>query len=78
MDYVFALAHDFGGQAEAKLAGSSPLRFSVETRRGRGSNFNNIVDYVLYAEVAELVDATDLKFVGLSARAGSIPALGTK
>ena len=30
------------------------------------------------AGVAELVDATDLKSVGASLRAGSIPALGTK
>ena len=30
------------------------------------------------AGVAELVDATDLKSVGLTAREGSIPSLGTK
>ena len=32
----------------------------------------------LYADMAELVDATDLKSVGTCSRAGSIPAFRTK
>ena len=36
-------------------------------------------EFPIFAGVVELVDTTDLKSVGhLNARAGSIPALGTK
>lgn len=46
--------------------GSNPITRSILT-----SN-------LFIAEVAELVDATDLKSVGLLARVGSTPAFGTK
>ena len=39
--------------------------------------FKQRTNYQLYADMAELVDATDLKSVGACPRAGSIPAFRT-
>ena len=70
------------GACKALISGSNPDAASIQRlRQGKSVRYTGRTDFVdvtrdIRAEMAELVDARDLKSLGPLAHAGSIPALG--